>query len=332
MPQPVVLVRHPEHGWLLINRSLHEIVNLTPEEAESLHEDEVVRRSVSRRFVAASYEITELCNVHCVHCYLSDVRQRSPLNIDDQLALIDQIESTGAIWLQISGGEPLTAPTFVDVYHHAWDRGFLITVLTNGTLLSQKRFLSLFQERPPFRISVSVYGATKETYERVTSRSGSWEPFQAGILAARTANLKLRLKVIELTDNTHELDQMLDLARISDEYDHVREIIPTLGGKAFPTQHQVQGTSEDSCWSGCDAGTTSFHVRADGFACLCKISREPSVPLTEVESLVQLSEKVLARPTECLACTRTSTCHVCPALYRLLAGSNGVQHCAQKER
>jgi uncharacterized Fe-S cluster-containing radical SAM superfamily protein len=325
MPQPVVLVKHPEHGWLLIHRSLHQIVNLSEEEANSIPQDQAVRRSISDRFVAASYEITELCNVSCVHCYLNGVRRQSTLSLEDQCVLIDRIEATGAIWLQISGGEPLSSPSFEAVYRHAWDRGFLITVLTNGTLLSQEQFLNLFRERPPFRISVSIYGASKETYERVTRHPGSWELFQTGIRAVQEAGLKLRLKVIELSDNTQELVAMLELARQGGEYDHVREIIPTLAGDTRPLDRQAQVHPSSECWSGCDAGTSSFHVRADGMACLCKISREPSVPLTSVSKLVQLSHQVLVRPQECLSCEQQETCHICPALYRLLTIKNAHQ-------
>lgn len=321
MIQFVVLARHPHHGWLLIHRGLNQIANLTPEEAESIADSDAVHRSVSKGFVAASYELTELCNVECVHCYLGDTRRHSVLSLEEQLELIDRIESTGAIWLQLTGGEPLSARTFTDVYRHAWDRGFLITVLTNGTLLSRLPILALFQERPPFRVSISIYGASRETYERVTRRHGSWSMFQTGLRAAREAGISLRLKVIELSDNAHEIPAMIEMAKQSEEYDHIREIIPTLAGDPQPLAHQTEYQLGSECWSGCDAGTASFHVRADGLACLCKIAREPSVPLIRVDELTALSRTALATPRECLACGRRGECHICPALHRLLSHS-----------
>lgn len=326
----LVLAKHPKQGWLLIHRSLNQIANLSDEEAKEINSKDAIIRSISTGFVAISYEITELCNVECIHCYLNGSRTKSTLNLQQQLKIIDQMESTGAIWLQISGGEPLTAPHFAEVYSYAWDKGFLITVLTNGTLLHKTKFVNLFKKRPPFRISVSVYGASEHTYEKVTQRAGSWQAFQKGIRVAQDNDLHLRMKVIELTENTHELKEMLELAQQGEECDHVRNIIPTLTGNQKPSSYQVDGYTETKCWTGCDAGTESFHVTADGNACLCKITREPSVPLEKVSDLSHLASSVLQQPSECQLCERRSRCHVCPSLHRLLT-IEGSQPCARSD-
>lgn len=331
MISQLVLARHPNRGYLLIHRGLDQLVWLSDEEEREIEPDEVIRRTPSDGFLSASYELTEMCNVACVHCYLNGVRQRSALALEDQLRVIDRIEETGAIWLQISGGEPLSEPSFNRVYRHAWDKGFLITVLTNGTLLSEPEISELFSQRPPFRLSVSIYGATQATYERVTRRTGSWEQFQAGLREARSKGLKLRLKVIELQENGHELAQMMQLAESCDEPDHIREIIPTLGGNTAVCDHQSGGFVSHTGWSGCDAGLDSFHVMANGQACICKITREPSVPIDRIRDLVELSSAAKQTPDECRSCLRRSACHICPSLHRLLT-MRGVRQCAHALR
>ena len=329
MRQVGVLAKHPQQGWLLIHRGLNQIVSLSDEEAEEINFEDAIIRSCSSGFVSASYEITELCNLQCIHCYLGGVRKRSSLSLAQQLEIIDQIEATGVIWLQVSGGEPLSAPTFKRVYAYAWDRGFLITVLTNGTLLYRNDIQSLFRERPPFRLSVSIYGASQETYERVTRNPDSWKLFQKSIQVACEQGLRLRMKVIELAENTHELQAMLQLAQLSEEYDHVRDIIPTLAGDQTPLAQQTPEQTESEVWSGCDAGRGSFHVMANGMACLCKITREPNVSMDQVHTLQSLAHEALRIPKECQGCQKNSICHACPSLRRLLT-MQGANLCARR--
>lgn len=318
MIKPIVLVKHPQHGWLLIHRFLNQLVYLTELEVGTLNSKEIIHRSVSNGFVSASYEITELCNAACVHCYLNGVRRGSVLTTQQQLDVVRQIETSGVIWLQITGGEPLIAHSFPSIYTKAWDMGFLITVLTNGLLLGEQKFIRLFQKRPPFRLSISMYGANKETYKRVTQLNNGWDKFMCGVRSAKKAGLRLRIKVIELKENSHERDAMIELARRYGEYDHICDIMPTLDGNLAPLEHQIKNTAENDCWSGCTAGTESFHVTSDGEACLCKTCRVPSVSLTELAKLKDISKQILSAPEECLGCETRFHCRVCPPLYRLL--------------
>jgi radical SAM protein with 4Fe4S-binding SPASM domain len=52
---------------------------------------------------------------------------------------------------------------------------------------------------------VSVYGATRETYERVTRRPGSWDAFVRGLDLLLGTGVPVRLKAMALRSNVHEL-------------------------------------------------------------------------------------------------------------------------------
>jgi hypothetical protein len=76
--------------------------------------------------------------------------------------------------------------------------------------------------------------------------------------------------------------------------------------------------------TGCNAGHTFFHVDPHGRASICKIGRDPQIPLiTEgVEGLRRLggiADELLARRGGCAGCHRSGTCGTCmplAALYR----------------
>ena len=64
--------------------------------------------------------------------------------------------------------------------------------------------MDLFLKYPPRDIEVSVYGVTKETYEKVTCRSGSFDSFKQGLSLLLDNGVKVRLKAMALRSNVHE--------------------------------------------------------------------------------------------------------------------------------
>ena len=59
------------------------------------------------------------------------------------------------------------AADFAEVYTRAKERGTLVTVFTNATLVDED-IVRLFEDLPPQEVEVSLYGASEDVYERVT--------------------------------------------------------------------------------------------------------------------------------------------------------------------
>lgn len=167
--------------------------------------------------LSASMELTERCNLHCVHCYLGDqdaLRQNRAreLNTAQWLKVIDQIADLGCLYLLITGGDPLIRKDFAEIYTHARRRGLLVTVFTNGTLVTDA-MVELFRELPPFVIEVTLYGATQATYEAITGVPGSYARCLAGFEKLRALGLDARLKTILMKPNQQEFQQIADFCR-----------------------------------------------------------------------------------------------------------------------
>ena len=160
----------------------------------------------------ASIDLTYRCNNRCVHCYCN-LPDHDPAAESNELAtveinkLLDDLKALGSLWLLITGGEPLLRDDFEDIYLYAKKRGFLITLFTNGTKID-KGTADLLSKYPPFLVEISLYGATRETYEKVTRVSGSHERCMEGIQRILGAGIKLRLKSMALTINRHEIEAM----------------------------------------------------------------------------------------------------------------------------
>ncbi|NEE50226.1 radical SAM protein, partial [Streptomyces sp. SID8455] len=95
---------------------------------------------------------------------------------------------------------------------YAWQAGMMLTISTNGSLLWRPDLLKLFHDSPPYRLVVSMYGASEESFDTLTQRRGAWKAFRRGIDAARGAGLPLRINVVVTEDNASEADEMASLA------------------------------------------------------------------------------------------------------------------------
>ena len=162
-------------------------------------------------------EVTPRCNLDCRHCYINlPAGDRAARARELSLAEIDRIAGQavklGALWCLITGGEPLLRGDFTDLYLMLKRKGLLLSVFTNACLVTEEH-VKLFRRYPPRDIEVTVYGATAETYERVTRRPGSHAAFRRGLELLLDSGVKVRLKAMALRSNVHELPEIAAFCR-----------------------------------------------------------------------------------------------------------------------
>jgi radical SAM protein with 4Fe4S-binding SPASM domain len=162
-------------------------------------------------------EITARCNLQCRHCYINlpsnDPRARSvELTRQEIDGIADQAASMGTMWVLLSGGEPLLRADFPEIYLSLKRKGFLVSVFTNATLVREEH-IELFRRYPPRDIEVTVYGATPETYERVTRRPGTFAACLSGLNRLLESGVKVRLKAMALRSNFNELPAIAAFCR-----------------------------------------------------------------------------------------------------------------------
>lgn len=283
----------------------------------------LVRSESPYGYGRASYELNLGCNYDCEHCYLG-LKRFEGLSWPDRERLLHIMREAGVLWLQLTGGEPLIDKLFPDVYTLAFDLGMMLSISSNGSRLHQPAILELLAARRPYRITVSVYGATAESYDGLTRRRGSFAKFERGLTAAHEAGLPLNLNLIVTQHNAHELDAMKTLADRFELPHHVfSNMSPTIygGAESLPAQSQ-EYLRKRKPFTGCHAGHTFFHVDPHGMASICKVGRDPQVPLMAegVEGLSRLgaiADRLLLRQGGCTGCTLQGSCGTCMPLVTL---------------
>jgi radical SAM protein with 4Fe4S-binding SPASM domain len=162
-------------------------------------------------------EVTARCNNDCRHCYINlpagDVAARArELSVAEISDIADRAAKLGAIWCLVTGGEPLLRPDFADIYLALKRKGLLVSVFTNATLVTEEH-VRLFKKYPPRDIEVTVYGVTRETYEAVSRKPGTFDRFMRGLNLLFEAGVRVRLKAMALKSNLHELEAIAEFAR-----------------------------------------------------------------------------------------------------------------------
>ena len=261
-------------------------------------------------------EITARCNSDCRHCYINlpagdQDALRKELSIDEISDIADQAVKLGALWCLLTGGEPLLRKDFADIYKMLKKKGLLVSVFTNACLLNEEH-IQLFKKYPPRDIEVTVYGVTRETYENVTRKSGSFTAFQRGLRLLFDNNIPVRLKSVAIRSNFHEFLEILDFCKKnSKDYFRFDPLLNLrLDGNQYRNQEVIaerltpqeivvaerldQDRSralEKSCIDllqpneinqpsqyklNCSAGSTSFSISYDGHFRLCSTLVDPS--------------------------------------------------------
>ena len=170
-----------------------------------------------RALYAFDLELTARCNNNCRHCYINlpandQAAKAQELSLAEIEYIADQAVELGAVWVLLTGGEPLLRPDFPEIDLMLKRKGLLVSVFTNATLVNQAH-IDLFKRYPPRDIEVTIYGASQETYEAVTRLPGSFAAFQRGLQMLFDAGLRIRLKAMALRSNLHEIEAIAAFGR-----------------------------------------------------------------------------------------------------------------------
>lgn len=307
-----------------------------------------------------SLELTERCNLRCLHCYINrPLAEREAAGLELGTAelkrLIDEFAGAGCLWLLLTGGEPLARPDFLEIYDHAKRRGLLVTLFTNGTLVTPSLAAHL-AEWAPFSVEVTLYGGTEGTYERVTGVPGSYRRCLRGIELLRGHGVALKLKTMVLTVNRHELAGMRSFAEglgVDFAFDPVLNF--RLDGGAAPGRYRLTPEEAVSVDMGdprrrrewrelhrrmggarpdgehlfsCGAGLRSFHVDAYGRLSPCLMARQQAFDLRSGSFregwerwLPAVRARKWAGESPCRTCELTHLCGQCPGFAAMETGS-----------
>jgi radical SAM protein with 4Fe4S-binding SPASM domain len=190
-------------------------------------------------------ELTYGCNLRCVHCYNPTHRALpQELTTDEIFFILDQLADMGVVEVHFSGGEPLTRPDAEDIFRHAKQLGFILYLLSNATRINAPLALRL-RDCEFESITVSMYGASKTTYERVTGIPGSYEKFLQGLDCLVAARVPLIVRMPVMTANAGDVHDARSFAEAYGvKFQYSVDITPRTDGDTSPLNYRLSPTEK----------------------------------------------------------------------------------------
>jgi radical SAM protein with 4Fe4S-binding SPASM domain len=172
---------------------------------------------------SALWEITFRCNEACVHCFNPGAshsegqrayRKTEELERDEWLKLLDEFKSLGVFRLLLTGGEVALRKDFFEILEACSQRGFSVTVFTNGTLFDADEIIRLANFYP-HRIELSLYSPEPAVHDRITRLKGSFEKTRNSAFQLKQLGVTVAIKMSVMAET---INSVLAFRALCDEW------------------------------------------------------------------------------------------------------------------
>lgn len=163
--------------------------------------------------IGGNFELTARCNFDCPMCYVhtkEDVSDRE-LSAQQWIDIARQARDEGLIFVLLTGGEPFVRKDFFQIYGAMKEMGLMVSINSNGSMLSGKIREQLLAD-PPFRLNVSLYGGSDETYRGMCGQP-SFHQVVENIRALKEAGVDVRLNLSITPYNVQDIPKIYEISQ-----------------------------------------------------------------------------------------------------------------------
>lgn len=166
--------------------------------------------------VSGSFELTPRCSLNCKMCYIRMTPEQmkplgSELTLSQWINIARQAREQGLTFLLLTGGEPFLRKDIFDLMAELNSMGILVDINSNGTLIDDDLVEKLLKN-PPSKVNITLYGASRETYESLCGDGSAFDRVIQGIDLLRSAGILVCLNATLTPDNAHEVETLNDFA------------------------------------------------------------------------------------------------------------------------
>jgi len=208
-------------------------------------------------------ELTEKCNLNCIHCY-ADSSPRIPLNNnmveDDWKKIMLEGYNAGCRKIQFIGGEPTISPYLPELIKYSFELGYeFIELFTNGIHFTDKIKEALIKYK--VNLAFSLYSSNDKIHDAITKLDGSHNHTIQSIKWTINSGLTIRVAIVDVGLNTHTIDDTKALLKnigvFNISVDKTRGI--GRGNDSINTQSQIDELC-GKCWKGKLCVTSSGEI------------------------------------------------------------------------
>lgn len=163
-----------------------------------------------------AWNLTKRCSLRCAHCYLSagerDAGSVNELTTEECSRVVDHLcEVNPAALLVLTGGEPLLRKDLFQIARYATQKGMMVVVGTNGTLLSDAKIRQL-QSAGVMGVSISVDSLDARKHDDFRRLPGALKGAMNGIEACNRNGMPFQIHTTASQMNYEEIPHMIEFA------------------------------------------------------------------------------------------------------------------------
>ncbi len=292
--------------------------------------------------LTASFELTPFCNFSCVMCYVHLNKEQAEaqgemLTADEWLEIARQAKEMGTLNISLTGGEPFSHPDFWKIYSELNKMGFLISILSNGSLIDEAAMEKFRRFGMPYCIKLTVYGASDSTYLRTCNSPDGFTRVSKAIDLLKEAGVPLKLTSTIVRENAADLQAIYRFAHEKGlPMQHTVSVVKSARGAEntveksrfalsdFPDELTLDELEQskfpplESPFAWCSSYRNAFWMTWHGHMQLCSFMNVPYVQYSGKlkDDFTALLEKlkVLKSPAECGGCEWKMFCQRCPGV------------------
>ncbi len=297
----------------------------------------------------ATFELTPFCNFNCKMCYVKLTKaqaekQGSLLSVDKWLEIAQQAKELGVLRLSLTGGEPFIYPEFWKLYGELNKMGFLISILSNGSLIDEDVIGNFREYGMPFSMKLTVYGASNKTYFEVCGDANGFDKISNAVDLLIKEGVPLSLTSTIVKENACDLQEIYSFARSRGlGMQHTISVVKSARGAEntveqsrfalsdFPDEITLEQLEKnkfppyETPFARCSGYKNSLWITWNGNIQLCSFMNTPYVRYSgsladDYKNLHSLLKKI-KNPSECEKCTWKAFCQRCPGILCAESGS-----------
>jgi radical SAM protein len=161
------------------------------------------------------WEVTQACDLACVHCRASAQSERSPgeLTTGQGYRLLDEIRSFGEPLMVFTGGDPLKRPDLYDLIRYSVRIGLRTNVTPSATPLLTAEAIQGFKDAGVTRMAISLDGPDAAMHDDFRGVPGTFDRAMFALRYARDIGLDTQFQSTVTRRNMHRLPEMAEIAK-----------------------------------------------------------------------------------------------------------------------
>jgi MoaA/NifB/PqqE/SkfB family radical SAM enzyme len=170
------------------------------------------------RYLPLQLDITNLCNLRCIHCYHPHHNNEGALSLSEWLEIISQYEKLVSRlkfrpYIILCGGEPLVSPFLYLILKNILDKNlaYRLSILTNG-ILTQTIDHTIFKRFEKIEFQISLDGPNAFFHDQIRG-IGSFEKTSKGVSYLIEKGYQVNLLCVLSKNSSNYISDYFEVAK-----------------------------------------------------------------------------------------------------------------------